>query len=60
MYGIQVENRHGSEHGNLALVGCVVHSLIAILDSDLMVAHISPLNRNGIHNVGNFVRAGGK
>jgi hypothetical protein len=61
MYGIQFEYQPGSERSNPALVGCVVHSLIPIVDSDLKVAPICPVfNRNGIHNVGNFVRAGGK
>jgi hypothetical protein len=38
-----------------------VPSLILIVDSDLKVAHICPLfKKNGIHNLGHFIRAGGK
>jgi hypothetical protein len=60
MNGIQFEYRHASERSNPALIDYAVHSLIHIMDSDLKVARISPLNRNGIHNVVNFIRAGGK
>jgi hypothetical protein len=55
MYGIQFEHQRGPERSNLALVGCAVHSLIPIVDSDLKVTRICPQsNRN------NFIGAGGK
>lgn len=61
MYGIQFEYQPGSECSNLELVGCVVHSLIPIVDSDLKTVPICPLfYRNGIYHVGNLIRAGGK
>ena len=65
MYDIRFSHQRGSERSNMARFGGAVHSLvpislIPIVDSDLKVARICPLsNRNGIHNMGDFITAGG-